>query len=124
MTLEQALNSGKKFRRPRFKPYKKKTVWLTKAYDETIIFDDTNAPWAPRLQDLVADDWIIEEEKRMLSLDEILKAVEDASTHCNTDFTEFKYQLGKTLGYDVSMLAMPKSPWGAEPFESKDPFFW
>jgi hypothetical protein len=98
MTLQEVINSGKKFRRPDFKPFKGKPTWLKKSYDDTIRFVDTNAHWSPRVEDITATDWVIEEQKRELTLSEILSAI-NASTEAR-NHEEFKLMLAVNLGFE------------------------
>jgi hypothetical protein len=105
MTLQEAINSGKMFRRPDFKPFKGKPTWLKKAYDETIRFAETNAHWSPRVEDITATDWVIEEKKIELTLNEIMNAINAASEARNHE--QFKIMLAVNLGFE-SYAVLPE----------------
>lgn len=98
MKLQEAMLSGKKFRRPSFKPYLGETVWLEVINNE-ILFANTHDGWTPRVEDVTATDWVIWEEKKLsFTFEEIKSAVYrvSATTHDPEDFEE---ELQIALGF-------------------------
>lgn len=99
MTLQEVVKSGKKFRRPNFKPYMGQPTWLELGDYNTIIFSNTFEKWSPRAEDITATDWVLEETKREFTFKEIFDAVIRVSDQPYS-LTEFESYLKIALGFE------------------------
>lgn len=98
MMLQQAMDSKLPFRRPSFKNYGGQVTWL-QLRDQQIVFVNTGKAWTPLYEDLFANDWVIQEVKKELTLQQILTAINKASARSFTEY-DFEKSLAHELGFD------------------------
>lgn len=80
MTLQEAIRSGKKFRRPHF------YYWIYRDNLNFYTSDHSRDKYVFDAESIVADDWEVEEEKRSFSFKEIRDAVINSIKHTSTGF--------------------------------------
>jgi hypothetical protein len=97
------MKSGKKFRRPNFKPYMGRETFLF-VDGNKILFFNTHSEWQPRVEDITATDWVLEEEKREFTFKEIFEAVINVSSTSDSQ-SNFEKNLKTALGYDNSSMS-------------------
>jgi hypothetical protein len=95
MKFEQAIQEAIRVRRGGF------DKWLIVRPNGDIVFENSGKPWIPTVHDLIADDWVAEDEKRLLSLKEILSIVKKASKTA-FDEREFDQMVASYLGFKDS----------------------